>query len=67
MECKFLRIYLVVFCLFWGARAQDCSKVFRLYRNSEGIYAEVVKSNTFLEPVLRLEVTMSVAVQLQSV
>lgn len=48
-------------------RAQDCSNVFRIYRDYEGIYAEVVKTNTYLEPVLQLEVTMSVAVQLQSV
>lgn len=63
-----LRPRVLIFLLsLASARAQDCSNIFRVYRGFDGLHAEVIKSNNYLESVLRLEVIMSVATSLNGV
>lgn len=60
-------VCLIIVLSLATARAQDCSNIFTVYRGFSGLYAEVIKSGAHLEPVLRMEVTMSVALALQGV
>lgn len=67
MKIKTLENCLIILFICSTTCAQDCSNVFRIYRGYEGIYAEVIKSNAYLENVLRFEITMSVATALPRV
>lgn len=58
---------LIFLLLIVSARAQVCSNIFYVYRDFEGLHADIIKSNNYLESVIRLEVIMSVATPLNGV